>query len=224
MIIKRFATSLAVLWLSFDWSAAVGQSPISLDDLPSPPGELERLIEAGEVSFEFGGDATDRPFAAETHYKIAFDYKTRTTWRLSSNGRQLRIIMRLSRLSWQPRHKVWFRNRPGSETFWNNPLVLHEFDHVRLSTDPRWKEKLEEFKRKPAVIQHDLSSGEPVTPAMVDQVVEQYLQSRLEEVFDLIDIRYRELDRETAHGRTPLPEDSPLMRYLRDRGPVRSDS
>jgi hypothetical protein len=223
MITKCFAASFALLSLSFDWSAAGGQSPISLDDLPSPPGELKRLIEASQVAFEFGGDATDRPFAAETHYQIAFDYKTRTTWRLSPNGRQLRIVMRLSRLSWQPRHRVWFRNRPASEGFWHDPLVLHEFDHVRLSSDPRWKEKLEVLTRNPAVIQHDLSNHEPVTRTIVNQVVDQYLQSRLQEVFDLIDIRYRELDRETAHGRTPLPDDSPLQEYLRDPGSDRSD-
>jgi hypothetical protein len=223
MFTLRFAASFAIFWLPLNWSAASDQSPISLADLPSPPGELKRLIEAGEVEFEFGGDTTDRPFAAETHYEIAFDYKTRTTWRLSPNRRQLRIVMRLSRLSWQPRHRVWFRKQPASEGFWSNPLVLHEFDHVRLSSDPRWREKLEAFKRKPAVIQHDLSSHEPVTPALVDQIVEQYLQSRLQEVFDLIDIRYRELDRQTAHGQRPLPEDSPLRKYLREPEAERSE-
>lgn len=223
MITKRLVPSLALVWFSLDLSAAGGQSPISLDDLPPPPQELKRLIERGEVAFEFGGDANGRSFAAETHYRIAFDYKTRTTWRLNPNGRQLRIVARLVRLGWQPHHKVWFRNRPESETFWNNPLVLHEFDHIRLSSDQRWKEKLEALKRKPAAIQHDLSSRERVTQALVDQVVDQYLQARLQEVFDLIDIRYRELDRQTAHGKRPLPEDSQLQTYLRAAGSDRSE-
>ena len=223
MITKRFAKSLALVWLSLKLSAAVGQSPISLDDLPPPPPEFKRLIEAGEVAFEFGGDVAVRSYAAETHYRIAFDYKTRTTWRLSPNGRQLRIGARLVRLDWQPRHTIWFRNRPESETFWSNPLVLHEFDHVRLSTDRRWREKLEALKRNPMGIQHDLSSGEQVTPTLVDQVVDQFLQSRLQEVFDLIDIRYRELDRQTAHGQEPLPEDSPLQSFLRAPQPDRKD-
>ena len=214
---------------------ALAQTTIPLADLPAPPAELKRLIEAGRVTFEYcvsdeetaSRDAVsdkkavtngqpDKRLSAETHYRIRFDYDAKFTWRVVESQRELRISSQLRRFVWQPSHTVWFRDRPKTEDFWSNPLVLHEFDHVRLSTDPRLKARFEKVLQKPVVIGRRLAEGEQANDQLARRLTDDYLQRLHREVIELIGIRYQELDRATSQGRDALGQDSRLYDLLRE--------
>lgn len=216
-------------------TTALGQTAIRMTDLPAPPAELEQLIEAGKVTFQYGTSDGETPFddiitekdtaaigqpgtrlAAATQYRIRFDYDAKFTWRILESQRELRISLQLRRFGWQPSHTVWFRDRPEIENFWTSPLVLHEFDHIRLSTDPRMKARFEELVRTPVVIRHRLGNNETADHQLARRLTDEHLQRMQQEVLELIEIRYQELDRVTSHGRDALGQDSPLYEWLRN--------
>ena len=148
----------------------VATQAIALDDLPPPPAEIESLIEAADVSFRTGprpaaeaqiaqprqvpSDLARGPkFEAETTYTLSYRFTSHCRWHLSSTSdasgqrfRQLIIHVRYRDIELDSSHVVWFRKPPERDQFWKSPLVRHEFDHVRLSSDPilakRLKEKL----------------------------------------------------------------------------------
>ena len=151
-------------------SHSAATQAIALDGLPPPPAEIRSLLEAADVSFRTGPRATaevpmreprqvatevarEPKFEAETTYTLSYRFDSHCHWRLSSTSdasgqrfRQLIIRVRYRDVELDSSHVVWFRKPPDRETFWQSPLVRHEFDHVRLSSDPilakRLKEKL----------------------------------------------------------------------------------
>ncbi len=212
-----------LLWLlcSAGFAVAEKPTPISLTDLPEPPAEIRKLIETGQVTFEAGErEAAPAPqtgprITAETHYRIAYNYNTRSRWKIDSKNRRVVISVRFRDIEWQPKHKIWFKKRPGTENFWSHPLVLHEFDHVRISTDPRVAERFEQLLRSKRSITESLSADDVVDSGFVDRLVDEHVVKIFSEISDLVSIRYQELDRVTSHGLHPLPEDSSLSGLLR---------
>jgi hypothetical protein len=223
-------------------NAAWGQTPVSLDSLPPAPEELKRWIDAGQVRFQTGtsdnGQAAsateseqasnhsprrdlddDRQrvgLAAKTEYQIEFRCDLKTSWQWNPTSRELLISASLRQLHWQPVHTVWFRKLPDTENFWTHRLVLHEFDHVRLSCDPGMKARFAASLKPAIVIRHKLEVGQRISPPLIDQITNDYLQQRFAEIIELIDLRYLELDRATGHGRSPLRKASPLYELLRE--------
>jgi hypothetical protein len=212
-----------VLWLLCSGSFAVAENPtpIRLADLPEPAAEIRDLIEAGRVTFEAGErEAAQTPrtgprITAETHYRIAYNYNTRSRWKIDSKNRRVVITVRFRDIEWQPTHRIWFEKRPATEDFWSHPLVLHEFDHVRISTDPRVAERFEQLLRSKRSITQSLSAEDVVDREFVDRLVDKHVIEIFSEISELVSIRYKELDRVTSHGLHPLPEDSFLSGLLR---------
>lgn len=89
--------------------------------------------------------------------------------------------------------------RPDTETFWTNWLVLHELDHVRISSDPRHEELFKKLVSEKAPFQ---------------QSAKEYVQDAFGKVTSLVDIRYQELDRLTNHGMLDLPKGTTLDAIL----------
>ncbi len=78
------------------------------------------------------------------------------------------------------------------------------------------KASLDELMRESVEIRHQLSAGEAANRKLVDRLADEFVQNRFQDSLELIQIRYRELDRETTNGRTPLSDDSPLNKLLRE--------
>jgi hypothetical protein len=220
--LQRCFTAL-VLWLCCSVCFAVAEkpTPIKLSDLPEPPAEIRELIEAGQVTLEAGErEASQTPqtgprITAETNYRITYNYKTRSRWKVDSQNRRVVITVRFRDIEWQPTHRIWFQKRPDTEDFWSNRLVLHEFDHVRISSDHRVAERFEQLLRSKGSITQSLSVDDIVDRAFVDRLVDEHVVEMFSEISDLVSIRYKELDRVTSHGLNPLPKDSSLSGLLR---------
>ena len=204
-----------------------GPEKIDLTDLPTPPDPLAELIKRGNVTFYVGERApAARPDApgrggaklgAETQYQLGFDYRCRSRWRIvnSAGQRQLSINVSYQRIKLNLSHEVWLRKRPESTGFWDNRLVLHELDHVRLSSDPTIEKRFIEALRRGNVISEEIDGNSKVTDSRVREIIDRHAQKIFAETIELINIRYQELDRQTDHGLRPLPADSSLSQWLR---------
>ena len=192
--------------------------PLPMADLPEPPAEVRELLESAPVQFEVGPEDDDRQIdkrrlmAAETRFEIEFSYRTKLRWQRVRD--RLFVRVRDVDVQWIPRHRVWFRKQPPRDTFWSQPLVRHELDHVRISSDERLRRLFVRRAQSLGPLEAVLERGS--TPAaQADRLAKQALTELFHEVTDLVRIRYRELDRLTDHGLRPLDEESELASLLR---------
>lgn len=204
-----------------------GQQPrkLLLSNLPEPPEQLKKLLAAGAVTFEVGPrvSAGDPRVVGETRYTISYRYNSQAKWQLVRNAQDARVLLintGFSRVQWNPRHVIWLRDQPEVENFWSDAVLLHELDHLQISTDPRVAKRFAELLRQSKVIRHTLQPGEVAGRELTDKLVEREARAVFDQVTDLIAIRYRELDRETSHGRTKLPSSSKLYELLRPRAAI----
>ncbi|TWT75206.1 hypothetical protein [Allorhodopirellula solitaria] len=253
------AVSLGVaICISAGWGSATilrasdavnqhGQRELRLDELPAPPPEIRAWLERGQVTFLVGGKrpsvaqpsrstaAEPRHFAAETRYRATHSFRSRCrwVWRNPSSAQRLAINVRYQKLQLAVSHQVWLEEMPDVETFWESALVLHELDHVRLSSDPRLKAKflaavkqrsrieltreqtlsvLEDAARRSQMIR---GRSQPLINRLGSEEAQEFLDeavdAEFEKIVQLVEIRYRELDRQTDHGRQPIPKESSLQ-------------
>ncbi len=223
-VLAAALTFLCVAMVPLMTGSAMGQQPrrLLLSSLPEPPEELKKLLAAGPVTFEVGPRQTtgDPRIIGETRYEISYRYKSQAQWRLLRDDLGARVLVidaGFSRVQWKPRHVIWLRHQPAAEEFWSNSVLLHEFDHLRISTDPHVARRFSELLRQRRVIRYKLQPGEVPGRVLTDSLVEREARAVFDELTDLIAIRYRELDRETSHGREPLPSSSSLYELLRPK-------
>ncbi len=256
-VIWMFTTALAVLepvgisaLLAGDMVDEQAHRKVELSDLPAPPDRFRELIERGNVTFLVGGErpstvdphrrSTEKEgrFDAATSYHAHYSFKSlcRWGWAETSRAKRLAFAIRYRELDLFVEHQVWLRKMPQLDRFWNSPLVCHEMDHVRLSSDPqlnlRFVSAVKQRKRIeltraesapvleaatqlftknrgrfPSILNFlDADDAEPWVKANLDKEFEQTLQ--------LIEIRYQELDRQTDHGKRPVPREGELSEWL----------
>lgn len=209
--------------LLFPSENSVGQEPVKpvpfqIPSIATAPEEIAALIEGGNVTFESGDrDPSREPIdgpriAAETRYRTAYHFESHSDWNLRRGS--LRIRVRFKQVRWSVSHVIWFRSPPSFDGFWDNRLVRHEFDHARISTDPRIEKLFRDRLEKLRWIRRDIAPGDSVSDSEVDAIVEETVETIFNEVQDLVTIRYRELDRITRHGVLPLPVDGPFELQL----------
>jgi hypothetical protein len=203
---------------------------ISIERLPKPSEEIAALLENANVTFRTGkrpdredttsgGDEVNgqRRLAAETRFRLRYDFRSHNRWRLTEHNGQRMLIVRVEYRSvlLEPVHIVWFRRRPAAKTFWQNRLVRHELDHLRISSDPGLQERFRDRLMDHRTIEEPLDHGVRVDDRLIQRIVNRKVREVFEQIVDLVRIRYLELDRVTDHGLKPIPEDSSLQRWLR---------
>lgn len=203
---------------------------IKLDQLSKPPPPLVALIDKGTVRLVSGGDRQPNSntlpsgvrLAGETRFTFRYRYDSHARWvtepRRAGDPRatpMVRLRVRFRSIELLTRHEVWLRQPPPSETFWQNKVVLHEFDHVRISADPRIEDQFREAAKKIESMRVPLADVQGPTGrvdnAKVQALIETRMKQTLQDTTDLVKIRYQELDRLTKHGLIPLPQDAGLF-------------
>tara|TARA_R110002049_G_scaffold305056_1_gene501001 strand:+ start:45822 stop:46532 length:711 start_codon:yes stop_codon:yes gene_type:complete len=205
---------------------------ISMDDLPKPPGEVGDLIDRANVSFRFGPrsllgrDELDRVsnrrrrLAAETQFEMKYTYATKTRWRIERQRQQRQLVVNVSyqTLDLNYSHDVWFRDEPSVTEFWDERLVGHELDHVRISSDPIIEKRFQDLVRQKNEFTHPIDQDTDVTKEMVRELVEDHVRGVFDQIISLVRIRYEELDRVTDHGLRPIPPDAKASQWTRPAG------
>lgn len=188
---------------------------IPLDSLPPPPAEIAKWIRLGNVQFFTGGDAPASnsgslsKLDAATTYRFSYKVPSQSQWQTRNVGGSSKVTVKVAYqdIRLVPTHEVWLRNPVKPSRFWSDKLVRHELDHVRISSDVRWEKRFAQSVRRNDEFSRDLSSSSrSVQLSDVNRWINEAAQKRFEEINELIEIRYRELDRWTNHGRKALPE------------------
>ena len=203
---------------------------IELDGLPDPPADIGGLIRRGSVRLISGGGPISNPntlplggrLAGETRFTFRYRYDSRANWKIKSSGTgnasrssmvEIRVQFRFIKLS--STHDVWLRNPPEAEQFWDESVVRHEFDHVKLSSDPRIEKYFRDSAKKIERMRVPLSQVSGIDGQVENSKVQSLIESRMKQTLqnttDYVRIRYRELDRLTQHGLRPLPDDAGLL-------------
>jgi hypothetical protein len=203
---------------------------IQQDKLPDPPADIEELIRRGRVRLITGGGPITDPktlpsggrLAGETRFTFRYQYDSRANWQIKSGGSgntsrsamvEIRVQFRFIKLSLT--HDVWLRDPPDAETFWDESVVRHEFDHVKLSSDPRIEKYFRDSAKKIERMRVPLSRVRDIAGQVDNSKVQALIESRMKQTLqnttDYVRIRYNELDRMTRHGLLPLPKDAGLL-------------
>jgi hypothetical protein len=228
--IHRFAVGLALLVVLTTTIWAESPAIFELAELPVPTKELLDLINRTPVRWESGvRSEEDQPsenpkLAGETKYVVRYSYACRKTWSVDKSTAELRISVRYLRIVWKSTHRIWLENRPANENFWSDKIVLHELDHLRISSDPRHGERFAQRLIDKSLIVQDVDQDNVVNQEYVDQVVGDHVEKIFRDQTDLIQIRYQELDRVSNHGQRQVPPDSPIAKLLKQASEPTSNS
>ena len=187
---------------------------VGLQTLPELPTEMRNALQSQKQTND-RSVAPENRLSAITTYRVEFRFARQTTWNWNPLTRTMTIEMRARLQSWKPIHTIWFRRLPELDDFWDSPLVLHEFDHVQLSTDPAMEKRFATILRQGNREEIQLSGDQKPSEELATVKTDQWVQQMFQEIVELVDIRYRELDQITLHGRRELPPASPLYKTLR---------
>ncbi|WP_417734541.1 hypothetical protein [Rosistilla oblonga] len=216
----RWICAAFAILVSAAASPAIAQSgTIPLSELPPPPALIADLIDRGNVRFVYGWDTrpdaklpdVGRPLDGLTVYELSYQFEHHTSMRNRRSNPHAVTRIRLGESGLRCKHTVWFREAPQIETFWSNQLVLHELDHVLISSDPRLASLfLTQVQDQPLITPIEASSYSSAVAAEVNRVAKEHVATIYRSILSLVDIRYRELDRVTNHGARPLPAELQL--------------
>ncbi len=192
-------------------------------ELPSPPGDIAKLIEDGDVRFVFYDPQKEkRKFAGETRFEFHYTYQTRSDWKIvSQNGLPaLRISVEYRNVKLTRDHQVLLPMELIGEDLFERPLTRHEFDHVEISSDARLEGLLTAMlKDRNASIIEPLISEEgdardKPRPSELARISRRMVKEASDRVFndfvEIVFIRYRELDRVSQNGLVPLSNEERL--------------
>lgn len=193
-------------WPSQRWVAA---------DLPQVPAEWQAAWDLANVEVHFYNDKEEkRRFRGETRFILTYGLDYNVQMRVVRRGREtlLRVRTQLKPIEFKFRHQILLPFDDAVADWFQRPLPRHEWDHVRISLDERYRhqfqqvveETLKEFtislSREEA-----LDLREERLFALAQRRIEEVAKKQFESTLQLIEVRNRELDKTTGHGRKPLP-------------------
>ncbi|WP_146530458.1 hypothetical protein [Novipirellula artificiosorum] len=212
-VVARVLMALAAIFLINLPTAKAQSGTIELSELPPPPPSVAKLLNQADVRFCYGWQEkpssmtmpNGRRLGGLTVYKMNYDFRTQSRLQRRGNRQQMVTTIRLGSGGLRCDHIVWFRERPSRETFWTNRLVLHELDHVRISSDPRHEKRFRELLLENAVLVQQSDGTVSTELGQSRQSAKDRVEAIFRQITALVDIRYKELDRLTDHGMMKLP-------------------
>jgi hypothetical protein len=211
----RYWFCLCALVSSCSDRARAGEVPVE-----SAPSKVQSLLEAGGVSLESYDPATGRSdlenFHASTLFELGFASPFRTKFRWTADGKWKRVTLRTVFEPASPilRHQIKVPHPEQGASFWDDPLVRHELDHVAIAADPRPMLIFERTLRSIRRVELKLSGrAEPKISGMVGRI-EAQLRLRREAVFELVHHQNRKLDDHTRHGAVEVENRDLFFREL----------
>ncbi|TWU45978.1 hypothetical protein Q31b_11550 [Novipirellula aureliae] len=206
--------------------------PIDLSTLPESSAEIAKLIESAQVQFVIGPRQDSvrserfrtstlpngRPVAGVTEYRFGYHFRSSHRWKTSrgSNPKMKTVTARVEYrdLGVRYEHTIWLAKKPNPDDFWSDRVLLHELDHVRLSSDPMLERRFIEKVLEKTVFTIHLEANASLKAAQINELVDRHVKECFEQIGELIAVRYKELDRITNHGISSFPNGSSLESLL----------
>jgi hypothetical protein len=169
---------------------------------------MRQLAIAGNVQTENGLVADSR---LDAHTKFELNVQSRWEYSLSvvrRNGQlELVVLPTFTKLDTSVRHLLRLpTDDPNTDRF--RTLLLHEYDHVAISADGRIGLILKRLILGIGTIQKPWKGPIPPPDVQVNALISAEVESRKNAVVKLVEFAYQKLDRQSDHGRRPLPNRS----------------
>jgi len=97
-------------------------------------------------------------------------------------------------------HEIKLASSYQPEKPWDSRLLLHEMDHVAISTDPRLIKILESLLRAPAQLNIALSAAPDQDATLIKQAIYDLQRLRRDSVQKIVQQYYDRLDQQTKNG------------------------
>jgi hypothetical protein len=212
-MIRFLATGLAGL-------LALSCCTSSLRAVPPPPPELKPLVDVGHVRFEFYDPAVvryERP--GRTKFYASYQWNFRYDVRSRKEKEQLRVTVlpKLDSLTAELDHVILLPDSYDNESLYGRSLVLHEFDHVAISTDPRTRRLVEHLLGKLRSAERLVPLDQVVNDALVRDILNEALEQRQEAVRQAIEFNNRRLDQLSSYGTKALGDRRAFFNELSTR-------
>jgi len=184
-------------------------NPFALWIASAPPG-IQRLIELGQVSLEID----DQELAARKKLgltKFRFDYEYRYRFnhteippKSKNDPASVAVSATIQLSEVKLSHRILVGSNFLPEQPWKSQLMLHEFDHVSISTDPRLRTLLRLVLGAP--IKFQLPSRTPEGQAAeaiskrIDDQISLVMRERVREIERVTQALNDRFDRESNNG------------------------
>ncbi len=197
------------LFLIF-WLIGVDPLPASNAAEPHPwisdaPPQMARLIDTGQVKIMVDDIAVKNANrTAITFYRINVQYELRYTQtpirQANTASRQTSIQVKFTNPKITLEHEVQLASSYLPEKPWESRLLLHEMDHVAISTDPRLIKILKSLLRLPAKLTVDLPDNANQDATTINRAIDDLQQARREAVQKIVQSYYERLDIQSNNG------------------------
>jgi hypothetical protein len=174
------------------------ESAFGVDALPSTADEVKAWLDSCEVKFVFADRSVrPRPFDGWTEYTLMVPYQFRTRYRERPDG-SMKLTIRVTEWTLKRSITVVLPKRFESlgETFWDNPLVRHELDHVRIATHPRLTSLIDEVLNSFEPIELDATPSTERMQSLAREAIESRIRATVDAAYKI----NHKLDDHTAHG------------------------
>jgi hypothetical protein len=176
------------------------------EKLPSPPKELADLIERGQVNLRFYDmKPSDQRFDGETRFQYDVKYRFRFRPQGSGPSGSSRATVAIRAIKVLPQNNISVPKSYAHDKIWTDPLIVHEFEHVQINSDPRLFLLLRAVVASIRTVSLDDSTrvgGE--APAfheqLVSQKIDEEINRRVAAVTALVQANNDLLDQVTRHG------------------------
>ena len=181
------------------------------------PPYFQRLVEQGNVQFEFYDPRTVRPqHAGLAVFHLHTEHRYRYQYTALPDGLALRVtvVPQFTSVTTRADHLLLLPKQLNHDRRWGDRLVRHEFDHVAVSTDPRVAMLIDRLLRNMGPIELVLPAGRPVDPAKLDEAIVAEATRRREAVDALVQYNYTLMDRVSRHGTVPIADRERFFKTL----------
>ncbi|MFN9446096.1 MAG: hypothetical protein ACK57Y_08675 [Pirellulaceae bacterium] len=188
--------------------------------LKEAPPHLLRLIDRGKVRWSFD----DRPLKearkqglTKFQYEVGHRAQFRYRW-LASSGSQYRLAASIAyqKLSFEMKHEIILSEFFSAQGAWKSRLLLHEFDHICISTDPRVASIAEDlfFGRERLEVVVDAEGYQQQVQKKIEEEILEKFEERKAAFGKMLQAAYDRLDALSQHGLQPIEDRKKLFSEL----------
>lgn len=189
------------------FSGLIALLAVSSAGQDSDDAYMRALALAGNVQTENGAVADPRLNA-----NTRFEFSVQTHWEYELSvirrGAQMELVVnpKFQRLEIGVKHKLRLPEGEDVRSDRYRTLLLHEYDHVAISTDMRPRMLLRQLILSIGTIRKPWTGPIPPPEKDVNMLIANEVEERKGTVISTVDLAYRRLDEISDHGRRPIPD------------------
>jgi hypothetical protein len=178
----------------------------------APPG-IARLIDQGRVRIVIDDQRLSAAgLHALTEFRLQYDYGYRAQPKrprpMAEDPTQMQteVVATLRSKRIDCEHTIVLKKGFLPIKPWEHPLMLHEFDHVSISTDPRFLKIAKDVLEQPVRCSVQWTKTDGLTKQLLDRAIKDAVSARIVELERVVQANYNELDRVSDQGQVNLKD------------------